>query len=193
MKTPLLGRLSASLARLLRSRSGISTVEFALIAPVFVLLFAGTVDFGLALHKRFQINSAVSAGANYTLLRADDISSANAAALAAQIAAVVAGNSGPGRVTVSVNVNNNSSVTLTDGEATPGEGGGAADACYCPIRNANGLTWGNAVACGAACPTAGQSGKFVEIDVSKPHDPLFGAIVMGDSRSIDLSTFLQAQ
>jgi Flp pilus assembly protein TadG len=174
------------------NRRGVSAVEFALIAPIFVLLLGSTADIGLALMKRFDINSAISAGANFTLLRADDITPANAATLAGQIASVVEGNLSGSDVTVRVNVNNSTSLTLVSGEPTPGTETGSADACYCPTRNAAGIHWGSSTTCGSACQGGGLAGKFVEIDVSQPHDPLVGAL-SGNISGVRVSTFLQAK
>ncbi len=183
----------ARLADLRAARAGMSTVEFALVAPVFVLLIAGTVDFGFALHKRFEIGSALSAGANYALLRAEDVNAENAATLAGQIAAVVAGNAGSGEITVTVNVNNSRSVTIAGGEANVGEGDASADVCYCPVRNSDGVFWGASVSCGGTCPAGGTAGKFVAIEIAKAHDPLFSAVTPEALQSVSLSTFLQAQ
>jgi Flp pilus assembly protein TadG len=46
-------------------RAGNVAVEFALIAPVLVTLFMGTVDYGLEVYYDAQLTQAVRAGAEY--------------------------------------------------------------------------------------------------------------------------------
>ncbi len=48
-------------------RSGNATVEFALLAPLLMLLVVGLADFGLAVHDRMRLASAVRAGLQYAI------------------------------------------------------------------------------------------------------------------------------
>src|SRR3954449_11084270 len=50
-----------------RSRSGNVAVEFALIAPVAILMLVGITDYGMAVYDRMQLSSAVRAGIQYAL------------------------------------------------------------------------------------------------------------------------------
>src|ERR1019366_1729717 len=88
------GPMTGVAARALPQRSrrdarGAAAVEFALIAPILCLLLAGAVDFGGALYTNLRLDTAVAAGANYAQVNAANVSSANGAALAANIANVV--------------------------------------------------------------------------------------------------------
>jgi Flp pilus assembly protein TadG len=56
-----------------RRSSGIAAIEFALLAPEFVMVFAGTVDVGNALYKQTLLDSAVAAGTNYALVNAASV------------------------------------------------------------------------------------------------------------------------
>jgi Flp pilus assembly protein TadG len=49
--------------RLLRRSRGQSLVEFALVAPILILLFMGMFDFGWILHQQIQMDNAVRLGA----------------------------------------------------------------------------------------------------------------------------------
>ena len=56
----------------LRKDDGNAAVEFALLAPVLILLVAGLVDFGRAYFTRMQLENAARAGAQYGLLHGSD-------------------------------------------------------------------------------------------------------------------------
>lgn len=60
---------------LLTDVAGTSVVEFALIAPVIVLLLLGTVDIGTAIYDRFALNAAVSAAEQFAIINASSVSS----------------------------------------------------------------------------------------------------------------------
>ena len=49
--------------RLLRRSRGQSLVEFALVAPILILLFMGMFDFGWILHQQIQMDNATRLGA----------------------------------------------------------------------------------------------------------------------------------
>lgn len=49
------------------SRSGNVAVEFALIAPVALLMLIGITDYGMAIYDRMQLSSAVRAGVQYAM------------------------------------------------------------------------------------------------------------------------------
>jgi Flp pilus assembly protein TadG len=72
------------LVRALRSnRSGVAAAEFALIAPVMLILLLGVYDIGNAIQQRLQLEQAVRAGAQYALSWPDQISGIKAAITAA--------------------------------------------------------------------------------------------------------------
>jgi Flp pilus assembly protein TadG len=52
-------------ARLVRSQAGVAMVEFALFAPVFILLFMGIVELGRYATYAILAQAAARAGANY--------------------------------------------------------------------------------------------------------------------------------
>ncbi|MBI0539262.1 pilus assembly protein [Roseomonas sp. KE2513] len=64
---------------LLRSRSGVSALEFGLIAPVLALLVAGGIDVGNAMQQTLRLEAAARAGAQYAFSRPDDSDGISAA------------------------------------------------------------------------------------------------------------------
>ena len=50
-----------------RRCSGNAAVEFALIAPVAMLMLVGVTDYGMAVYDRMQLSSAVRAGIQYAM------------------------------------------------------------------------------------------------------------------------------
>jgi Flp pilus assembly protein TadG len=51
------------IARLLKNDRGVSAVEFALVAPMLVLMLIGLADFGLAANEKMRLLTAARAGA----------------------------------------------------------------------------------------------------------------------------------
>src|SRR5215469_13925078 len=106
---------------------GIAAVEFALMTPVLCFLLVGAIDLGGALFTRFQLDSAVAAGANIAQVEAANVSSTNGATLASNIASIVENSAGSGWANDTVVVNNGPTTTVTNG-GTPSNGGSASDA-----------------------------------------------------------------
>jgi Flp pilus assembly protein TadG len=53
---------------LLRDRSGVAAIEFALAAPILVAAFVGIADVGMGIYKQMQLVNAVQAGARYAMI-----------------------------------------------------------------------------------------------------------------------------
>ena len=49
--------------------AGVAAIELAIIAPVLVLALICTIDLGLGIHRRMQVESAAQAGAEYAIAR----------------------------------------------------------------------------------------------------------------------------
>src|SRR5690606_10869198 len=75
--------------RFLRDRRGSAGIEFGIIAPVLGLILGGAVDLGGVVFVKFRLDNAVSAGANYALVRGADVSAENGQRLAGTIAAII--------------------------------------------------------------------------------------------------------
>lgn len=191
-------RLAAGLPRIAkqfrRAESGLSTVEFALVVPILLLVLAGVVDLGGALKTKFDLNSAVTAGANYALVNAANIKSSTSSQLAGQIAAIAKGSLSGGSGEVHVTINNGAAVTFVAGETTSGGDASNADKCYCPARSGSNISFGTSVTCGTACASGGgTAGKFVTIRASKPYNPLFGGLGIVQDGNISVQAVVQPQ
>ena len=69
--------------RVRRSTRGVAAVEFALIAPILLILILGLVDYGLAMFVKMELTGAVRAGAQLALTDKDDTDKIKAAVVAA--------------------------------------------------------------------------------------------------------------
>jgi Flp pilus assembly protein TadG len=143
--------LGAAISRILRARenTGTATVEFALLASLFVIIIAGTADFGYLIYAASELTAAVSAGSQYAANNGAMVRT-NPSGLATAISTVVNNANGTGWATSTVNVNN-----------------GSPTDCYCPTGTPGDWTWGSAVTpCGSTCPGGGVAGQFVTITAS---------------------------
>ena len=57
--------------RHLLSARGQTLVEFALVAPIFVILLAGIIDFAMAMDRRITVQHAIREGARYAAVTDD--------------------------------------------------------------------------------------------------------------------------
>jgi Flp pilus assembly protein TadG len=127
-----------------RWSSGIAAIEFALLAPVFVMVFAGTLDvgnaLGNALYMQTLLDSAVAAGTNYALVNAASVTAntdpstgtALASELASRIATIVSSSNGGTAANTTVAVNNGPSVSIAGGLTISSGTTSNANLCYCP-------------------------------------------------------------
>lgn len=164
------------LKRLAKEQSGSAGVEFALIAPVFVLLLAAIFEIGLVMRAQFGLISSVSAAANHTLALGDTIDGGSAQNVAATIAALAAG----ADRSATVNLNNAVTAHSDHGNIAFQDSGGDVTACYCASRLEGAFSWGSVASCGAPCNDGSVAGRFVEISAQVPFNPMlgfYGAIV----------------
>ncbi|GIX10925.1 TadE/TadG family type IV pilus assembly protein [Elioraea sp.] len=75
--------MTALLCRLFGCRRGVAAAEFAVIAPVMVLLLAGLVDLAGALQQTIRLESAARAGAQYAMSFPSDTAGITAATTSA--------------------------------------------------------------------------------------------------------------
>jgi Flp pilus assembly pilin Flp len=181
------------LRRFSRDRRGVSAVEFALIVPVMALILVGVLELGTILYQRFEIDSAVSAGANYALVNAADVSAERGSDLAQRIAAVINARAGAMWADSEVDVNNGARLVVETGLPSPGGTVANADACYCPTGSAGSLTWGSQVACASDCADGGKAGKFVRISLSRNYTPIFADYGIVRDGTIAVATLVQTQ
>ncbi len=162
---------------LLRCRRGVAALEFGLLAPTFVMVFAGVADLGNALYTWSKLEQALALGANYALMNNTKVNATNGQGLANSIATIVA-TSNPGTAASStVVVNNGPTATVTNG-GTPSASGTSANAgsYYCLTGTLANWAWGTAHADNTTvCADGSQSGQFVTITVSYNFTPFFAS------------------
>lgn len=198
MKKLLKSLSTAGFNRLGRDERGVSAVEFAMVSPLFLLTLAFTVDFGSLMFARFALNDSVTAGANYAIVNADRVNSADAWELAKDIGQIIAGVSGNVAVEGEVVINNAMRVIISDYDPAQGWRGEPASSarvnpCYCPTGLADALEWGNSRECGAPCAGGGTAGRFVQLSVSRPYSPMMMSYGMLENGRVAVSTVVRVQ
>lgn len=181
-----------------RDQRGVSAVEFAMVSPLFFLTLAFTVDFASVLFARFALNESLAAGANYALINGDRANSASGEALAEDIGRIIVGGVGGARVDGQIVVNNGVRLSLgsydpDDGGFEAPSGGNATDACYCPSGVAGALDWGSSMQCGIPCEGGGTSGRFIQLNISRPHNPMLLNYGLLDNDRIPVATVVRVQ
>lgn len=192
------GRL-AKLSRGLRSRAacfrrakgGASAVEFAILSPVFFLIFGVTVDFGGVLFVNFNLNNALSSATNYAVLNASTVGTASDGSLASNLAVLIANNRANWVTDATIVVNNGSAATTTNGSTTTS--GTTSSSCYCPSVSGSTVTWGSAVSCGTTCSGGGLAGKFVMLTARRAYQPMFSTYGIVRGGTLSESAFVQVQ
>lgn len=194
----LAARSSACLKLLLRVLSaaesaGVAAVEFAIYGTLVLTIFAGTVDIGILMFIEFQIDFAVSAGAQYAAVNAANVNSTSGATLATSISNVVANANGTGWEDGAIVVNNGPTATVTGGSAASSGTASNADNCYCPTGSLSSWSWGGFQTCGSSCTGGGVAGKFVTITASRSFTPLFPTFGFVQNGTISRGALVQTQ
>jgi Flp pilus assembly protein TadG len=177
----------------LRDLSGTAAVEFALFSPIFFALLVGAVDVGGMIFTRFELDSAVQAGANFAQINASSVSSTSGQTLANNIASIVQSSEGTDSANGSVVVNDGPTTTISGSSQSTSGTASNADSCYCPTGTASSLTWGSATTCGSSCSGGGYAGKFVVITATSTYTPIFGGLGIVKGGTITAATVVQAQ
>ena len=156
--------------------SGTAAVEFAIFVPLFMILVAGTVDFGYLIYSGSALSAAVSAGSQYTENNVTRVS-LDPTGLAADISTIVNNANGTNWATSAVNVNNGNDTTN----------------CYCPTGLPGNWTWGTPMACGKLCASGSIAGQFVTITASRNVSALFPTFGLAYSDTISRSAIVETQ
>jgi Flp pilus assembly protein TadG len=177
-------------------------VEFGLLAPTFVLVFAGTVTVGDAVAVQTQLDGAVAAGINYAIVNQSQVTSSTNSAtgnayavdLASTIANLVSTSAGGNAANVTVVVNNGPTATITSGTLATSGTTSNANLYYCLTGSPSGWTWGtSATGGGGACSGSGTYGKFVTITASYSFTPFFNSYTFGLGTTLSVGTAAQVQ
>jgi len=178
-----------------RHTAAIAALEFALVAPVFFLVFAGMTDLGHTMYLRIRLQAAVAAGANYALVNANKIDSTTTGrGIATMIATLVTDSNGGTPPDATVVLNHGWTVQVTNGTQSVSGTAANSDNFYCVTGSPPSWSWGTTVAqAGTACANGGTSGKFVTITASSSFTPLVSFEGFGPSGTITANAVVQAQ
>ncbi|MBB2203305.1 TadE/TadG family type IV pilus assembly protein [Gluconacetobacter tumulisoli] len=156
-----------------RGREGVAAVEFALIAPVLLLIAAGLSDFPLALWDRIIIAAAVESGANYAFAVEQNETGNNSSVSATDVGNAVRAASSLTNLVVTVSA-----------PATYCVSSGATKASHVTV-----LTSGTS---GNACADGQQPGLYMTISATYHYAPLlpvYGLLAqttLGDTATVRL-------
>jgi Flp pilus assembly protein TadG len=180
--------------RLLERRHGTAAVELALVAPMLLILFAGTIDFARAFDQEIALSSAVASAAQYALLNVASINSSSAAGLAATLSGIVANSNGAAWAGATVTVNDGATSTVTNGSTTSSGTAANANSCWCPtVAPAAASPFGTVATCGSACAAGTLAGKFVTITGTRAFSAIFGNYGLISNTTLHQSATVQAQ
>lgn len=160
--------------RLRDCTSGVAAVEFAMVAPVFLLILAGIVDLGQMLHAKSRLDAAVTASASYAIANGEAIKDGSASQLLERVIRLASQTLDPSKGTATVSINDGFQATKSGNALILDGSSSKASLCYCPKAGTNGaVILGSTTQCGAPCAAGGYAGKVVQISVSEPHRALF--------------------
>lgn len=182
----------AKAARILwHDETGSPAVEFALIAPVFLLILTATFDVGAMIHKKFNLDADVSSAASYGQNLGASVADSSAVAFASTLASIAA--NGHNSVTTKVVLNNAVTGTFAAGAASTIDTSGTMAQCYCPTSVNRALQWGVAKTCGAACSDGAVAGRFIDIQASTPYVSLFGGLGIAPDRKVSVNAVVRLE
>lgn len=181
---------TSPIAKLRRDTRGSIAVEFALVAPVLMVVLAGVIDIGSATYARLSLDARVTAAAEYALMQSAPADQAAADAMAEKLIGLL---SDGNPQSVEVNVNNAARRTWADGAVQTASAPGAAAACYCPTRASDGtITWGGAKNdCDSLCYSGDTAGPFVQISAATKHVSIFPGYGFTDGDTVSARTILR--
>ena len=112
-----------------KDRGGNAAIEFALIAPILVIILAGSTDLGLLIFSRFRLEATISNSASYAMVHADQVDSKSGEDLATKIATIIASEDASGEAIASIVVNNGAKASYAGNRIKLG--GAASQAIGC--------------------------------------------------------------
>jgi len=137
------------------AEGGVAAIEFAVLAPVLLLLVGLLIDFGHGFNTQLRLATALHAGAQYAISNGAAVTAQSAPAFLDNVRTVVTGAASFSSVpTVTAKFNN-------------AAGGGNAGNYYC-VRGSGGTSWVSTGKASGSCGGNLSSGKFVTITATAP-------------------------
>ena len=175
------------MAALRGDQRGSIAVEFALVAPVLMVVLAGVIDIGSAAYVRHSLDTRVTAAAEYALMRDKLTFQGDADKLATELLGLLQGGASE---TVEVAVNNTARVKWSESGSTTSTGPGDADAHYC-IGSDGEIAWNLAVDDDKSCTSGEVAGQFVRISATARHVSIFTGYAFSDEGTVGASAVLR--
>jgi len=150
---------------------GVAAVEFALLAPILILILIATIELASVISSRMAINSSISSVTNSALLSGNTLHDESAILNYAQQIKKQ-------RFAAEVSINFNQAYFSTINDAgTSSNEGASSELCYCPNRLVNQIDWGGEVECNFECADKTRAGRFMSIHVKFAPPILFGRLL----------------
>lgn len=169
--------LRGSLQKFWKDTSGVSATEFALLAPVFLIILAGVIDIGFTLYAKFRMEGQVSAVANYAMTDNIPVPSSETKDFEEYLERLVdisrlsGTNNNIQRLNkIHVNLNNTYTGTWENETFSVQAQAGDLSDCYCPTRQGSTIIWGSIQNCSSLCSDGSRAGKYLwfETENSSP-------------------------
>jgi len=170
------------------NQDGNIAIEFALLAPVLLLIVAAVVDIGSAGILSQRLNVKANAAADYILLQAAPEDKDAATTLATSLVGLLQTG---GNAIAEVDINNAVAARWADESLTTSTGGGDLTRCYCPSSSQGTVAWGPPVDCDTICTAGETAGQFVNISLGTPYIPLFPAFGFWDNDTVEVSAMIR--
>lgn len=139
----------------LRDDRGVSAVEFALIAPILILILVGILDLGRAVNAYVTVGNAAREGSHYLALHPTAAPSAIASAVRQRVVPL-----DPAQVSVSASYYDGSSFQVWPSSPTPNP-----SPSYTPVRVTVSYPWSAATFIGLFFPSGTGTTFFVSSTV----------------------------
>jgi Flp pilus assembly protein TadG len=179
--------------KLWRTRRSIAALEFGMLAPLYMIGMAATVDIGNAITANVIVAGSVQSASNYALVNASQVNSTSGATLATNLATIAANAFATNWANSTATVNNGPAASVTGGTTSSSGTPANANLCYCPTGTYSSITWGTSVTCGTTCTGGGIAGKFVVVTASYTWTPLFTSYSFVPSGYVSSGTVVQVQ
>jgi len=160
-----------------RDSSGVSATEFAILAPVFLVILAGIIDIGFTLYAKFRMEAQVSTVANYAMTNNIPSPAAEASEFEEYLERLVdisrlseSNNNIQQLHKIHVNLNNTYSGTWENDVFSKQALAGDLTDCYCPTRDESIIQRGSSVGCTSICADGSGAGRYLwfETENSSP-------------------------
>jgi len=164
-----------SLARLRQNRRGVSLIEFAMVAPIAVLLTLALVDLGMGFYAKTQVMTAAQAGAQYAFIHG------------------WSGTSSDSQDAIATAIADATSLSGIQASPAPTLACGCADGTTITYSSPGGSFTPNSCAALANCPNSQHPGAYVTVSAQATYTPLFAFWILGGASTQSAASTVRIQ